>query len=466
MSSSDLSKMLAQGEGPHLEFKSGTRFADMAARSVVAFLNQGGGRVVLGVKDDGSAIGVPNAADVVKQLRERLTKLVQPNAPWSIEVLAVDDDRQVVTIDVPEGADKPYVTDGAIYLRRGDRTMPASRDEISDLIRQRVVAAARWERQIALGATPADLDDAMVRTTLEAAVAAGRWQSTEKDTGGFLERLGLVQGADVTNAALILYGRNPTLLLPQARVRLLVADQGKTARRGYKRDVTFESGLLKMAEEVEGALGALAGGARSEFSSTSWKRSDQVFYPPAALREGVMNALVHRDYSLNGSVLVQVLPDAIQIDNPGSLPDNMSVSDLRRSHLSLPRNPDIAHVCFLHGLIEKLGRGTQMILQECRDARLKAPKWSTSALQTSLTLFAPTGTADAGRVELTERQKLVLEVVIKLEPVKASDVAAALGQKVTERTVRSDLLALVEHGMLVRQGQGPSTTYRATASPF
>ncbi|MFG6428974.1 BlaI/MecI/CopY family transcriptional regulator [Roseateles sp. LYH14W] len=72
----------------------------------------------------------------------------------------------------------------------------------------------------------------------------------------------------------------------------------------------------------------------------------------------------------------------------------------------------------------------------------------------------------AGRAELTERQKLVLEVAFRLEPVKASDVAAALAQKVMERTVRSDLLALVEHGMLVRQGQGPSTTYRATTAPF
>lgn len=466
MSSSDLSKMLAQGEGPHLEFKSGRVAAEMVARSVVAFLNQGGGRVVLGVNDDGGVTGLPDAAGVVRQLQERLTKLVQPNAPWSIEMVEVEAGIPVVTIDVPEGADKPYVTDGAIYLRRRDRSMPASRDEISDLIRQRVVASARWERHIALGATPADLDDVMVRKTLEAAIAAGRWQGEANDTAGFLDRLGLVQGADVTNAALILYGKSPTLLLPQARVRLLVADQGKTARRGYKRDVMFESGLLKMAEDVEGALAALAGGARSEFSPSSWKRSDQVLYPPAALREGVMNALVHRDYALNGNVLVQVLPDSIQIDNPGSLPENMSVSDLRRSHLSLPRNPDIAHVCFLHGLIEKLGRGTQMILQECRDARLKAPKWSTSALQTSLTLFAPTGTADVDAVELTERQKLVLEVVIKHEPVKASDVAAALGQTVTSRTVRSDLLALVERGLLERQGQGPSTTYVATKAPF
>jgi ATP-dependent DNA helicase RecG len=240
-----------------------------------------------------------------------------------------------------------------------------------------------------------------------------------------------------------------------------VAGQGKTTRRRYDRDETFESGLLKMAEEVAAALAALAGGVRSEFSPGSWRRSDRVLYPAAALREGVMNALVHRDYASNGTVLVQVLPDSIQIDNPGGLPDNMSVADLRRSHLSLPRNPDIAHVCFLHGLIEKLGRGTQMILQECRSARLKDPKWSSSALQTSLTLFAPAGAAGAEPADVSERQKLILKVLGKVESAKASEVAALLGQDVTERTVRSDLLTLVERGLLVRRGQGPSTTYQA-----
>ena len=459
-SSSDLSKMLSQGEGPHLEFKSGRNVAETAARSVVAFLNQGGGRVVLGVGDDGSVIGLPDAAGVVRQLQERLAGLVQPTAPWSIDVANVEG-KSVVTVDVPEGADKPYVTEGAIYLRRADRTVPASRDEISELIRQRVTASARWERQTALGATPGDLDDAMVRTTLKAALAAGRWQGEADDTGAFLERLGLIHGADVTNAALVLYGKKPARLLPQARVRLLVAGQGKTTRRRYDRDETFESGLLKMAEEVAAALAALAGGVRSEFSPGSWRRSDRVLYPAAALREGVMNALVHRDYASNGTVLVQVLPDSIQIDNPGGLPDNMSVADLRRSHLSLPRNPDIAHACFLHGLIEKLGRGTQMILQECRSARLKDPKWSSSALQTSLTLFAPAAAAGAESADLSARQKLILKVLGKVESAKASEVAVALGQNVTERTVRSDLLALVERGLVVRRGQGPSTTYQA-----
>jgi ATP-dependent DNA helicase RecG len=459
MSSNELAKMLTQGEGPHLEFKSGTGAVEIAARSVVAFLNQKGGRIVFGVDDAGRPVGLPEAGAFAQELHDQLVGLVQPTAPWAID-FGVVDGKELVTVDVPEGADKPYLSGGTIYLRRKDSTDRATRDEISDLIQQRVSASARWERQTALGATLADLDDGLVQRTLSAAVRAGHWQGDAEDTAAFLDRLGLVSGADVTNAALVVYGKSPTRLLPQVRVRLLVSSGGKTGQR-YERDELFESGLLKMAEDISAALAGLVGGSSSEFKPGSWVRIDKPLYPTHALREGVMNALVHRDYASNGAILIQVNPDSIQISNPGGLPDNMSVKDLRSSHLSLPRNPDIAHVCFMHGLIEKLGRGTQMIVQECRSAHLKAPKWTSSPVQTSLTLYGASASVSHEKAaDLSERQQLIMRLLGDVASMKAADLAAALGDAVTERTVRNDLLALAALGLIVRVGQSKNTTYR------
>jgi len=113
---------------------------------------------------------------------------------------------------------------------------------------------------------------------------------------------------------------------------------------------------------IPSVLAAYVGGIASDFRSNKWQREDHPIYPMSALREGVLNALVHRDYNLTGSTLISIAPDSLQISNPGGLPPGLTTADLKRDHPSLPRNPDIAHILFLHGLIEKVGRGTQHII--------------------------------------------------------------------------------------------------------
>lgn len=463
MNPTDLRKMIAQGEGVALELKTGHASSSSIAnvmREVVAMLNHGGGHVLLGLADDGRVLGVPDAVSAAEQLQRQLGALITPRAPWAIETATLDA-KDIIVIDVPEGADKPYVGEGAIYLRRGNRSVAASRDEISALIRQRAAAADRWERQIALGASRGELDEGLVRQTLARASASGHWPGDADDVNGFLHGLGLTEGDNVTHAAWLLYGKKPARLLPQARVRLLVLPEGKTGGH-YALDKTFDTCLLKMAQALPAALAPYAEGVRSEFDPRDWQRNDRRRYPPAALREGVMNALVHRDYASSASIVISVMPDSIQIVSPGGLPDDMTVAELRRGQLSLPRNPDIAHVCFLHGLIEKLGRGTQMIMEECRRAKLKEPRWNSSSRETALALFSPEAEPEA--VELSERQQRILKFLSTQPSAKAAEIAQALGEEVTERTVRNDLLALVDKHLVKRVGQGPSTRY-ALAEP-
>ena len=212
----------------------------------------------------------------------------------------------------------------------------------------------------------------------------------------------------MTNAALLLFGKQPSRLLPQARVRLLVMPEGKTGNR-YSLDKTFDACILQIAEQIPSALEAHTGGVASRFSKENWQREDRSLYPTTALREGVMNALVHRDYGASGSITISLLPDSLQISNPGALPHGLTPADLKRDHSSVPRNPDIAHVFFLRGLIEKIGRGTQRIVQDCRKAGLRDPRWQSSGMETKLTFFAP---AMSSRSEdLNERQQQILDLL-------------------------------------------------------
>ena len=120
-----------------------------------------------------------------------------------------------------------------------------------------------------------------------------------------------------------------------------------------------------------------------------WKRSDFRF-PEKALQEGVINALMHRDYSSpSSSVAISIYPDRFVISNSGHLPDGLKPSQLKKSHRSHPVNPDIAHIVFLRGLIDKLGRGTLKVVEECREAGLRDPEWRDNVEGVTLTFFGP-----------------------------------------------------------------------------
>ena len=459
MKTADFLKLVAAGEGEQVEFKRGSVAPDMVAKVVCAFLNHRGGRVVIGVGDQGDLVGVQNAEPMLEQLQSSLGKIITPSALWTVERLEAEG-KNFVIIEVPEGMDKPYVAGGAIYYsRKGEGVVPATRDEISELIRKRADASQRWERQLVVGAGLDDLESSLITETAQMAVDAERWQGNPTDTAAFLHSLGLFENGGITNAALALFGFSPTRWLPQARVRLMVLPTGKTGDR-HSVDRLFEKNLLRVAQQIPEALAVYAGGVDSTFTDQGWQREERLLYPGTALREGVMNALIHRDYARNGSIIISIRPNGIKITNPGGLPDELKPSDLKRDHASVPRNPDIAHVCYLRKLIEKIGRGTQRIVEDCRKAKIKDPKWETSPPETSLSFFASTASHAPASVEsLNDRQRKILDALKSQVSLKALSIAEVLGGGVTGRTIRNDLLALVDRGWIVRRGRGPSTTY-------
>jgi predicted HTH transcriptional regulator len=172
-------------------------------------------------------VGVSNVNEQVHRLEFELPKLISPRALWTVHQNKIGD-RDVIIIEVPAGLDKPYVAGGAILFRRGENTVPATRDEISSLILKRFETSQRWERQILIGADLADMDHALIRETVRMAVESERWRGSPNDVDGFLNAFGLASDGEVTNAGFVLYGVQVARQLPQTRVRLMVMPKGKT----------------------------------------------------------------------------------------------------------------------------------------------------------------------------------------------------------------------------------------------
>jgi ATP-dependent DNA helicase RecG len=462
MKAQDFHRIIEAGESAKLEFKSAVSSPKVVARVVSAFLNAKGGQLIIGIGKDGQLLGVKDAKTLADRLSRQLAEFITPPALWHVEVLPIEN-KEFVVVEVAEGPDKPYVSNGTILIRRGECDVPANRDEITRLISDRSITGNRWERQVIMGADLEDLDLRLVTDSARTASESGRWTGNVTDPGEFLADHGLLESGRITNGAVVLFGKSPTRFLPQARVRVVEMPGGKTGDE-YDFDQMFDSCILRLVDEIEPIITARIGGVSSRFVDDSWERKDRILYPPKAIREAILNAIIHRDYRMCGSILISILPSELRVTNPGGLPDGLKPADLRREHPSIPVNPDIAHIAYLRRLIDKVGRGTQKIIESCKERKLKPPQWATSQVETTLTLFAPAGAQQqpVAAQSLSLRQMAILKILSSHGPCSAPDLVAEISEEVTDRTIRSDLKKLVNSDLLEMSGQARSSIYHLT----
>ncbi|MEZ6073805.1 MAG: putative DNA binding domain-containing protein [Pirellulales bacterium] len=214
-------------ESDKVEFKLPGADVTSLAAVACAFLNSEGGRLYVGVDDNGSVVGVDDAEKFAATLRSRLQELVTPKALWSVNIDRVDD-KDVVTVEVPQGEDRPYVCKGAIYVRRGSHTTAAESELIRQLVEKRHLTTVRWERQPASGFELSDVDEAEISKSVEDIRRRERFELPESvETSNVLHELALLDSGVLTNAGAVLFARNVCRQLPQARVRATVFSTDK-----------------------------------------------------------------------------------------------------------------------------------------------------------------------------------------------------------------------------------------------
>lgn len=446
----ELPALIVAGESDHVEFKRGIAGVYQA---VAALLNTSGGVVLVGVDDDGTVIGVEEPSSLAASLERELRHHISPPAAVSTAVQS-HKGLEVIVIDVPKGHDGPYVVDGAIYVRRGTSTLPATRGEIDSLLGP--AAATRWERRPCLGATLDNLDDERIRTVAQK--ARDRLGLRDDETGSpmdVLQALHLARGETIFNGAVVLFGRHPSSFFPQVRVRAasFLADRKMADNR------VFDGNLFDLLDQsMEFLHRALP--VRSELPTDQLERKDMLAIPTHVLREALLNALVHRDYdSYTGGISLIIRDDALEVWNSGQLPEGITLDSLRTGRASRPGNPDIAHVVFLRGYIERLGLGTQLILDAYRDQPAQ-PEWRLDS--GGVLLVLPMRQAAGPLFRPNARQVALLENTPPGGVLTASDYVDGFASSVTPRQARADLSELVEHGFLNRRGAGRSTNYVRT----
>lgn len=225
----------------------------------------------------------------------------------------------------------------------------------------------------AVGATVRSLDRSRLDWFSRRAVdGRGFPPSAAKTTETLLVHLRLAKARKLTNAALLLFGRDPRSVCLSAMVKCVFC-AGSVYRRPFVQQV-YEGDLFHQIDQA--VLFVLSHIDRTVGLRTRRMEADVSYDIPAdAVREAIVNAVVHRDYRSQASVEVRLFSDRLEVWNPGSLPEGLTIADLYREHPSIPFNPLLAEAMYLAKYIERAGSGTDMILAVCRKQGIPRPEF-------------------------------------------------------------------------------------------
>ncbi|MCR4439903.1 MAG: ATP-binding protein [bacterium] len=426
------------------------QWTERALDDLAAFANTDGGLLLMGVQDDGEVVGA-RADD--REL-QRIANLIAAHLGItpSIEVVPMEG-REVIRISVEPTS--CLVALGGRYLRRvGTTNRDFAPEELARHILKR--SGRTWD-SFASEWGFGELDEESVNYF--ARLARPRLPHIDPaQPQAVLKNLGLVSEGELTNAAVLLFARRPQQLFPLAQVRIGLF-RGTQILDSHDFQGTLWQQLDGAMERFRQVLKVRFDIRVEEPSPEGLQRREVWEYPLDALREAVVNALIHRDYTYPADVQIRMEEDRLDIWSPGELPPPLTPEALYGPHGSVLRNPLLAQAFYFAGIIERWGTGTTRIVQLCREQGLPDPEFQNWQGGVRVVFSQDPSTPERLRATgLSERQ-------IQIGATLRSRQSASIGElhrlfpDVTAKTVQRDLQALVDKGLLKAQGEKKGRRY-------
>jgi ATP-dependent DNA helicase RecG len=289
----------------------------------------------------------------------------------------------------------------------------------------------------------------------EQSVNIGRTPSYSGDALTLLKKLYLAKDHDsLTNAGILLFGKDPLKYFVTATFK--IGRFGKSSSDLITQDV-IEGNILEMADRILDILRTKY--LKSLISYQGLKRIETLEYPEAALREAILNAIVHKDYA-NTYNYLRIYDDRLVIWNPGKLPFELTIERLKTDHSSVQRNPHIAGIFFKAGYIEAWGRGISKIIEACQAAGLPEPIFEEYQEGLRVTFLKDIFTEEyLKELGLADRYVKALIYIKSNGSITNSEYQKLLN--VSKRTSTNDLQFLVDQNLILRTGTiGRGTHYK------
>ena len=412
-------------------------------KEVIAFANTKGGTLYIGVSNDGNVLGVKNADQVILQLNNMIRDSIKPDVTMFVgyENQHVGD-KDIIAVTIQKGTDRPYylgskgLKPSGVYVRNGTSSDPATDTAIRRMIKE----------------TDGDSFESMrsleQNLSFEAAEKQFEKQNIPFDAAK-MQTLGMISADGIySNVALLLSDQCPSTI---KAATFSGEDKGSFQDRRE-----FGGSLFQQMEELYSYLDM-----RNQTKATfdGLYRIDTRDYPEDALREALLNSLVHRDYSFRASTLVSVYADRIEFVSVGGLLSGIEVDDIMLG-LSVCRNPKLAAIFYRLQLIEAYGTGMPKIMRAYTESELK-PKIEVSSNAFKITL--PNRNAGANHTEtligtVKGDEKRILDFIGSHGHIVRRDVDQLLD--VSQATANRILKHMVAKGLIYQDGNGRKTKYR------
>lgn len=451
-----LSNLLARGPGQMTAFLPHPD-AEALAETLVAFANADGGTILMGVDEQGRPSADIVAEDVEAVLARALAACRPPVVTeWGQAELPHG---TLVHITVARSPELHSLADGRVLVRHAAENRPLGGDAIRLLASAK--STADFEAEPVVGATRADLDDALIDEYLDRRAERGRHPLSGSVADHLVNIGALTDDGTPTTSGLLLFGRCPQEFLPQSGI-VFVRFEGGPSRAnddklaGYGRRDDVEGPLARLVERAwsitvaEMRVGAVVAGL---------KREEQYEYPPVAVREALVNAIAHRDYRIAGRrTEIRMYADRLEIISPGGLPGYITVDNIVEEHFS--RNPRLVAGLFQWGYIEELGLGIDRMIEDMLQRGHPAPEFKATPYSFTVTLRKARDRRPlpAWEHNMNERQMHALAYVREFGRITNREYRD-LCPSVSPETLRLDLADLVEKNLLLRIGDKRGTYY-------
>lgn len=407
-----------------LEFKQ--QLSKSYLKTVSAYANYGTGKIIFGIADDGTPVGLADPQDTCLRIEHAINDSIDPVPRFE---LSIEEDTRTVTLTVHEGPDKPYLFSGRAYRRTDTSTVEVSRLEYGRLVltgehvsfdalvaKEQNLAFGHLEKELAskLGLKPLDQNSLI---SLELMTPSGEYCNA----AALLADSNHFPGIDIAR-----FGESINII---------------NARHTFER--------MSVLEQMQRTLEVFDTYYAYE-EIVGFERIAKTLIPREAFREAIANALVHRCWDVRASIKVSMFADRIEITSPGGLPAGITEELYLAGGPSVARNPILANVFFRLGHIERFGTGIPRILDEYAHETVSP---SFALRDSSITVMLPVTVLE----NVTLDEEAILAVLAKGSALTRSQISEKT-QLSKSKAIRT-LNALVEKGLVTKVGEGRSVRY-------
>ncbi len=418
-------------------------YAESIRKDIIAFANTSGGTIYIGIADDSTVVGVTSPDLMIQRIANMARDSIRPDVTMYIHYDPLDvEGRTIVRVSIQRGTGRPYyaadkgLRPSGVFVRQGTAAAPATEAAIRQMIKE----------------TDGDTyeDVRSLRQDLSFSYAKETFARCGLDLGPpQMQTLGIVSSEGIfTNLGLLLSDQCPHIIK--------AATFSGTDQVQFQDRREFTGSLLRQVDDAYTFMDM-----RNDTSATfeGVHRVDHRAYPPAALREGLLNAIVHRDYTYSASTLISVYSDRIEIVSVGGLIPGFHLNDVT-SGLSICRNPKLANVFYRLSLIEAYGTGLKKILAAYHPMgadqlfqvtekvfKVTLPRLNSSRSSESHSSSAPQTAEETILAYLSSKELITRQEVEQIIGASSSSAARILKR-------------MVQNRVLIRIGEGKNTRYK------